>query len=143
MTILPDADYQKLSVFWRSHGLEVQVSDTPPDNLVRAWSITDQDGTLAAAAALEQRSGFLVLADVAVAPAYRGSHYGVALVRLAEETAAALGASEIWLTGKVPAFYQKLGWQRVSRQEAPPVSKCLYCEDFQVNCHPEIMRKVL
>lgn len=142
MKIVPDTDYRKLSRFWRAHGLEVQVSDTPPDSLLHAWSMTDPDGTLVAAAALERRNGFLVLADVAVDPAYRGSHHGVALVTLAEETAAAMGAPEIWLTGKVPDFYRKLGWQSVPRQDAPPISKCLHCEDFQVSCHPEIMRKV-
>lgn len=35
--------------------------------------------------------------------------------------------------------YRKLGFATVPMEEAPPVSKCLTCPRYQVDCNSEIM----
>ena len=44
------------------------------------------------------------------------------------------------LVAKVPTFYQKLGFDIISREEATDISHCFTCEQFQVDCFPSIMR---
>ena len=62
---------------------------------------------------------------------------------MAETQAARLGAKTLWLVGKVPEYYQQFHWQQVPRDQAPPISRCLTCEQFQVDCFPSVMRKHL
>ena len=65
------------------------------------------------------------------------------MLAVAEAQAVRLGAKELWLVGKVPDFYRQFHWVEVPREDAPPISKCLTCNQFQVDCFPSIMRKVL
>ena len=73
----------------------------------------------------------------------RGQGLGSELLAVAEAQAVRLGAKELWLVGKVPDFYRQFHWVEVPREDAPPISKCLTCDQFQVDCFPSIMRKVL
>ena len=53
-----------------------------------------------------------------------------------------MGGTEIWLVGKVPEYYEQFGWVRIAREDAPAISKCLTCDQFNVDCFPSIMKKV-
>lgn len=143
MKIAEDKDYKKLSVFWKENGLEIEVLEQAPEEVIRSWSITGDDGRLIAAAAVEKRDGAFVIADLAVDPKFRGQNYAKTLMELAEQEILSAGGKDAWLVGKVPGFYTKLGWVIRDRAEAPDISKCLTCEDFQVSCHPQIMYKVI
>lgn len=74
-------------------------------------------------------------------PEFRGQNHAKALMKLAEQAILDAGGRDAWLVGKVPGFYTKLGWKIRGREEAPDISKCLTCQDFQVSCHPRIMHK--
>lgn len=143
MKIVEDKNYKKLSTFWKENGLEIEVLEKAPEEVIKAWSITAEDGQLIAAAAIEHRDNSFVIADLAVAPEFRGQNHAKALMELAEREILNAGGRDAWLVGKVPGFYAKLGWEIRSRDEAPDISKCLTCEDFQVSCHPQIMYKMI
>lgn len=142
--ITPTQFFYPLSVLYHESGLEVTPSQEAPEGTLALWRCDDlEDGSLLGAATLQMRAGHHVLAHLAVAEAARGQGLGSELLAVAEAQAVRLGAKELWLVGKVPDFYRQFHWVEVPREDTPPISKCLTCDQFQVDCFPSIMRKVL
>lgn len=137
------SDYYPLSVLFHDSGLEVEIGETVPDGTLMMWRCEDDNGHLAAAAVLAERDGVYVLADIAVDADLRGQGIGEGLLGIVEHCAAAMGADELWLVGKVPEFYLKYAWTKVERASAPNISKCLTCGQFGKSCFPSIMKKKL
>ncbi|MBR5533455.1 MAG: GNAT family N-acetyltransferase [Ruminiclostridium sp.] len=140
-SIKETTDYYPLSLLFRDSGLEVKPSDKAPETTKKLWRCDDAQG-LAGACQFGIRAGHCCLECLAVREDVRKTGLGKKLLELAEQEAKALGSREIWLVGKVPEYYEQFGWVRVNRQEAPPISKCLTCGQFQVDCFPSIMKKV-
>lgn len=137
-------DFYPLSLLYQERGLEVTPSHTPPQGTLFMLRCEDSEtGELAAAATLQRRAGHFVLAHLAVASHLQGSGLGSQLLASAERHARQLGARELWLVGKVPGFYARYHWLTVPREMAPPISRCLTCPQFQVDCFPSIMKKEL
>lgn len=137
------SNYARLSAFYEANGLEIEVSENPPEGTLKSWEYIDEETKeLFAAATLQKRANCYVLADLAVREELRGSGMGKELLKIAEDEAKALGAGEMWLVGKVPAFYSKFGWTETERETAPDISRCQSCEDFGTTCFPSIMKKV-
>ena len=134
-------EYYPLSELFHNSGLEVKPSDTPPETARKLWRWDDENG-LAGACQVGIRQGYWCLECLAVREDVRGSGIGKALLDLAEEEARSHGAREMWLTGKVPEYYEQFGWVRVAREDAPAISKCLTCDQFNVDCFPSIMKKL-
>lgn len=135
-------EYYPLSILFRNSGLEVKPSEIAPDTVRKLWRCDDARG-LAGACQLGVRSWHWCLECLAVREDVRKSGIGRELLTLAEQEARNLGGTEIWLVGKVPEYYEQFGWVRVPREEAPAISKCLTCAQFQVDCFPSIMKKTL
>lgn len=136
-------EFGPLSVFYRDNGLEIEISDRAPEGTIKSWKCEDEEsGTLLAAATLQLRDECYVLSDLAVKEELRGTGLGKRLLELAEGEARALGAEEIWLVGKVPAFYRRFAWKEVPRETAPDISRCQTCDSFGKTCFPSIMKKV-
>ena len=134
-------EYYPLSELFHNSGLEVKPSQTPPETTRKLWRFDNEKG-LAGAWQLGIRSGLWCLEWLAVREDVRKNGIGRELLALAEQEARSHGAREIWLTGKVPEYYEQFGWVRVAREDAPAISKCLPCPQFQVDCFPSIMKKV-
>ena len=134
------AEYYPMSILFQESGLEVKPSDTPPETARKLWRYDDEQG-LAGACQVGIRQGYWCLECLAVREEVRGSGIGKALLDLAEQEARSHGAREMWLTGKVPEYYEQFGWVRVAREDAPAISKCLTCDQFNVDCFPSIMKK--
>lgn len=134
-------EYYPLSELFHNSGLEVKPSQNPPETTRKLWRWDDENG-LAGACQVGIRQGYWCLECLAVREEVRGSGIGKALLDLAEEEARSHGAREMWLTGKVPEYYEQFGWVRVAREDAPAISKCLTCDQFNVDCFPSIMKKL-
>lgn len=142
--VLETHEFYPLSRLFQKSGLEVKPSREAPPETLAMWRCEDPaTGDLLAAVTLQRRAGRLVLAQLAVEEAHRGQGLGTRLLQVAEDRAAQLGARELWLVGKVPGFYARYHWVEVPRQAAPPISRCLTCGQFQVDCFPSIMKKDL
>ena len=141
--IIETKDYEPLSVLFHDNGLEVKICKEIPDTALKLWKCEDENGDLIAACQLGKRRGHFVLESLAVDPAYRGDGLGGKLLRLAEKEAFLRGAKEIWLVAKVPEYYKRFAWKTVPSAEAPDISKCQHCAQFEETCHPAIMKKYL
>ena len=142
--IVPTQFFYPLSQLYHDSGLEVTPSQEAPEGTLALWRCDDPEtGALLGAATLQMRAGHFVLAHLAVAEGHRGQGLGAELLAVAETQAARLGAKTLWLVGKVPEYYRQFHWQEVPRDQAPPISRCLTCEQFQVDCFPSVMCKQL
>lgn len=142
--IIESNDYEKLSIFFHENGLEIKPGIKRPDTVIKCWECKDSStGKLLGAASLEMRKGEYVVADVAVEQDCREGKIGTRLMDVLEAEIASLGGENAWLVGKVPGFYKKLGWEIVSREAAPDISKCFTCDQFGKECKPEIMHKAI
>ena len=136
-------EYYALSVLFHDAGLEVKIQKEIPQTALKLWECLNEEEHLIAGCQLGMRSGHYVLESLAVENSYRGTGIGKELLNLAEKEAMSMGAQEIWLVAKVPEYYEKFDWLRISSKEAPDISKCLHCGQFEKSCFPAIMRKRL
>ncbi len=134
-------DYKKLVSLFVTAGLEIHPEDPAPSGLVCCFELLDKDtGELIGASGLVHENELFIIRCVAVQERYRGNHYGKYLVQMALEEAKSMHAKEAWLTAKIPEFYKKLGFEIVARNDAPHISDCQNCPQFQTTCHSEIMK---
>ena len=136
-------DYVSLSEFFYENGLEVKPKIEKPDRVLKYWECKGTDGKLIAGGALETRDGKFVLADIAVDETYRGQGLGLRLMQIMDNEIKKREGNEAWLAAKVSAFYRKLGWNSVARDEAPEISDCLQCPQFGNQCTPANYGKIL
>ena len=140
---IKDLNYLEISSFFKSKGLEIEVSEEVPETKQKIWKCVDLDkGILVAASTLEIRDGLYVLGDLAVQEEYRGLHIGKALHDKVLEEAQKRGASEIWACAKVPEYYKQYGWFEIDRAKSPNISHCNECEEFNISCFPAIIKKI-
>ncbi len=140
-TISESSDFKGLTELFFRSGLEVSPDEAPPAGLVKCWEITDDNsGKRAGGIKLEKRSHEFVIGAIAVEPSFQRHDLGTIMVQKAIEEVKSLDGKTIFLVAKVPEFFKTLGFISVDRNSVPEISKCLTCEQFNVDCFPEIMR---
>jgi amino-acid N-acetyltransferase len=77
-------------------------------------------------------AGLGEIRSVAVAPNHRGQRIASRLVETCLQEARTIGLSEIFLLTLVPEFFQRFGFQVVSREELLPIvwADCVNCVKF-------------
>ena len=79
--LLKTDDYKGLTEMFFDNGLEIDVCDEAPEEVLQAWEMIEvQSGKRVGGMALEKRSGEYVLADLAVEEPYRGKHLGAQML---------------------------------------------------------------
>ena len=142
--IVETTDFSPLAALYHASGLEVTPTDSAPEGTFKLWRCEDSEtGALLAGATLQRTAGCFILKHLAVTEKLRGTGLGETLLDMVEREARNRGADEMWLVGKVPSFYLRYGWEKVSREDAPFPSKCLVCRQYGVDCFPSVMRKRL
>ena len=113
---LRPAEYDRLAAMLAAEGL-------PADDLRCAYNrfyALEDGGAVLGYAGLERREGAALLRSVVVAPPRRGNGIGRRLTEALLEEAAALGHAELHLLTQTAAeFFERLGFERVAREEAP------------------------
>lgn len=134
-------DYFKLVPLFIKSGLEIHEDDPVPEGLVTCFElINEENGELVGASGLVHHNDIFIVRCIAVDEKYRGYGYGRVLVEAVLEEAKVLNAEEAWLTGKIPRFYEKFGFEVIDRSVAPRISNCQECKQFHNGCESEIMR---
>lgn len=138
--LLKTDDYKGLTEMFFDNGLEIDVCDEAPEEVLQAWEMIEvQSGKRVGGMALEKRSGEYVLADLAVEEPYRGKHLGAQMLDKAIQEVRQMGGEKVLLVAKIPDFYRKWNFESMNREDAPNISKCMTCEKFNKECFPEVM----
>lgn len=133
-------DYKGLTEMFFKNGLEIDVCDEAPEEVIQAWEMIEKEtGKRVGGMALEKRAGEYVLADLAVEEAYRGNNLGAQMLDKAIEEVKHMGGEKVLLVAKIPDFYRKWNFESMARENAPNISKCMICDKFNKECFPEVM----
>ena len=140
-TIIYTMDYESLVDLFVKSGLEIYPDDPAPEGLLTCFKMIDEETgeRLGAAGIVLNQKNEYILRCVAVEEVHRGKGYGIRLVEKVLEEGKLRGAKRIWLTGKVPEFYKKFGFEVVARSEAPFKTKCGECPQYHNGCESEVM----
>ena len=134
-------DYESLVDLFVKSGLEIYPDDPAPEGLLTCFKMIDEETgeRLGAAGIVLNQKNEYILRCVAVEEVHRGKGYGIRLVEKVLEEGKLRGAKRIWLTGKVPEFQKKFGFEVVARSEAPFKTKCGECPQYHNGCESEVM----
>ena len=128
----------------RQLALDSGLEDGNYGDFVRAYGFYSGDELVACAGLKEQR-GVFSLECVAVKEGFRGKGLGRHLVESLEKDAVERGAKKIWAIARAPSFFEKVGYSSVSAEEpeGPNLATCLSCRQYQRDCNPSVVLKVL
>lgn len=137
------SDYYALTVLFKECGLDVTIEEEPPEGVLKMWRCTTGEDELLAGAVLQYKDGRYILKDLAVKDGWRREGIGKTLMRTVLKEVKDCGAKEIWGCAKVPEYYTGKGWRIVPDEDAPVISDCQNCEQYQKVCFPRIIKKEL
>ena len=138
--ILETNDYKGLTEMFFRYGLEVSKDEEAPRNLVKCWEVIRTDNhERVAGLKLEKRDGVFVIGAIAVEQAYRNEDIGTLLVAKAIDEVRSASGDSLYLIAKAPNFFRKSGFNTIEFNSAPNIAKCLTCNQYNVDCFPEIM----
>ena len=139
-------DYEELKTFFIENELEFSEEDPIPMDIVKCWRLADESGgtggdsKLIGGVVLAMRDGEYVIDGIAVDSEYRLRGLGKMLLDEAIEEIRKRSGNRLYLVARAPGFYYALGFEGIPKEEAPDIINCLTCPQFEVSCHPEVMK---
>ncbi len=134
-------DHKSLVEFYSANGLEV-TPDPQTDGAFYSVAKFFREKPIAAAT-LSFRQGIFILDYIAVDPLFRGENLGAKAFSLIKQTAVEKGASELYITTKVPLFFEKLGFVLGEPESVDLNADCKECPQLGITCHPKTMKLIL
>lgn len=149
------AEYERLVQFFVKNGLEFDGDEEVDTDIIKCWKISQAAGedlkhvkdahadgkdALVAGCVLALREGRYIIDGIAVDPALRKAGLGKILVEKVKQEVLARGGDSIYLVARAPEFFRKLGFHTIDPQNAPNFFECRQCPQYQVSCHPEVMK---
>lgn len=137
-------EYEKLVEFFVENQLEFDGDEEVDTDIVKCYEIVHgEEEHLAGAAVLAKREGRYIIDGIAVDEPYRRMKTGELLLDKIIETVKELGGKEIYLVARAPGFFRKNGFISVAAHNAPNFFECKSCPQYNVTCHPEVMKLVI
>lgn len=148
-------EYERLVQFFVKNGLEFDGDEEVDTDIIKCWKIsqavqddlthvkdahTDGKDALAAGCVLALREGRYIIDGIAVDPALRKAGLGKMLVEKVKQEVLQRGGDAIYLVARAPGFFRTLGFTAIDPQDAPNFFECKQCPQYQVSCHPEVMK---
>lgn len=134
-------EYDRLVRFLTEQGLEFDVDEEVDTDIVRCYKVTHGDEDyLVGALIIAKREGEFIIDGIGVEPMYRKMDIGRIMLEKAIKVVRELGGKGIYLVAKAPGFFRKYGFVTVEPENAPNFFECRQCPQYQVSCHPEVMR---
>ena len=134
-------NYMEMAPLFAASGLEN--TDRVPEGFLEGWKALDDQDRILGACALVKRKECYILSDMAVEESLRGKDLGWRLLCKAMTRFQDMGASEVYLTAKVPEFYRKYGFHSVEPETVTHLFNCPTCNQFGKDCNPEFMKMEL
>lgn len=136
-------EYERLVKFFVRNELEFDGDEEVDTDIIKSMKVVDEDDNLIGGVVLAKREGKFIIDGIAVKEQYRKSKIGKMMLNQVISDAKAKGGEEIYLVARAPGFFAKSGFVPVAPEEAPNFFECKTCPQFQISCHPEIMKLVL
>lgn len=140
VTICKSDRYAELIKLFIENGLEFTEKDKEiPETMVKYWEAVD-DEKLIGGCVLGMREGVYVLEGIATDSDYRNKRVGKQLLCEAMTYLKKVGAKNLYLCARAPGFFKTQGFLVIDREDSPSFG-CMNCDQFGVNCFPEVMMK--
>jgi N-acetylglutamate synthase-like GNAT family acetyltransferase len=133
-------DFEGLAEMFYRNGLEVLPDEKAPAGLIKCWeAVENESGKRVGGIVLEKRADEFVIGDITVEENYRRHHLGRMMMERVIQEVKLLGGKRIMLVAKVPDFFRTVGFLSIDRKNAPNISKCMTCKQYNIDCFPEVM----
>lgn len=141
LTMRETNEYERLVKFFVDNHLEFDGDEEVDTDIVKCFKITfgDED-FLVGGVVLASREGRYIIDGIAVDKEYRKLKVGEILLNKVIEEVKAMGGDAIYLVARAPGFFRKHGFIPVNPDTAPNFFECKQCPQYQVTCHPEVMK---
>lgn len=134
-------DYEKLVQFFVKNELEFDGDEEVDTDIVKCYEVVHgAEDALVGAAVLAKREGRYIIDGIAVDPIYRKMKVGNVLLKKVISEVKALGGEALFLVARAPGFFRANGFETIDPENAPNFFECKYCPQYQVSCHPEVMK---
>ena len=135
------AEYEKLVRFFVANQLEFDGDEEVDTDIVKCFEVVHgAEEALVGAAVLAKREGRYIIDGIAVDPLYRKMKVGNVLLKKVISCVKELGGDALFLVARAPGFFRANGFNAIEPENAPNFFECKYCDQYQVNCHPEVMK---
>ena len=138
MEIVEYSEHEKLIPFYSKRGIE-ELTEYPNEPI---FSYVVNDGEkMIGAATCSSTNGFYILEAIAIEEGYTGKKIGSQLLKKVFERLQSIEAESVIINAKNTAFFEKNGFVLSDRSAVPEsaYSYCAGCEDYGINCFPNIM----
>jgi N-acetylglutamate synthase-like GNAT family acetyltransferase len=105
---------------------------------VKAWVLV-VDGKNVGAVSIKRLGDIWILDIVAVKKGLQGKAFGRQLMEKALDYARKKRVKRLYLDTQVPSFFEKFGFRKIQKEEAPKVTECWKCEQYGKTCFPTHM----
>lgn len=133
-------EYERLVKFFVENQLEFDGDEEVDTDIIKCYKVTHGDDYLVGAVVLAKREGQYIIDGIAVEKLYRKMKVGQILLKKVIEEVKKLGGDSLYLVARAPEFFKKYGFVTVNPDDAPNFFECKYCPQYQVDCHPEVMK---
>lgn len=134
-------DYEKLVRFFVANQLEFDGDEEVDTDIVKCFEVVHgAEEALVGAAVLAKREGRFIIDGIAVDPLYRKMKAGNVLLKKVIGCVKDLGGDALFLVARAPGFFRANGFTAIEPENAPNFFECKYCDQYQVSCHPEVMK---
>ena len=133
MDIFEIKDHNSLFDFYEANNLEVSADISKDDNAIFSIAVFD-NSRLIAAATSSLRKNYFILDYIAVLPEFRKKGLGGELLEKTIEKAKHLGAKNIYITAREPAFFKKYGFIKGSPNGMDMNAGCIGCPQYNTTC---------
>lgn len=136
-------EYERLVKFFVRNELEFDGDEEVDTDIIKCMKVVDDDDNLLGGVVLAKREGRFIIDGIAVKAQYRKSKIGKMMLDQIISEVKERNGEEIYLVARAPGFFAKSGFVPVAPEEAPNFFECKTCPQFQISCHPEIMKLVI
>ena len=141
LRLLETDEYERLVKFFVENQLEFNGDEEVDTDIVKCYKMTDEDDNLLGGAVLAKREGKFIIDGIAVDPNQRNTNMGRTMLNKLIEDVRSLEGDSIYLVARAPGFFRKNGFTEVDPDKAPNFFECKYCPQYNISCHPEIMKR--
>jgi len=141
--LLETKNYDELNELFIRNELEFSDDEPVSTDVIKAWRVVDEAQAppkLIGGIMLAKRQEKFIIDGIAVEPEYRKQNYGELMLNEAIAEVRTLLGDSLFLVARAPGFFKTQGFETVEKENAPLFFECLTCPQYEVSCHPEIMK---